>query len=556
MTETRKVFHEELAELCSDVVRLSAMASEAIQAGSGALLEFDLTSAERVITDDAFMDALAYDMEERVYLLLARQQPMAVDLRTLVTIVRVVHELERIGDLMGNVAKAARRLYPRQLDPRLRGLIDRMREQATAQLQVATDAFAERDQVRARALADMDDVMDDLQKELFRTIFSFPARDEAAVQLAVQVALVGRYFERIADHAVNVAERVAYMVTGALSAHRTSARRRGRCRQAAGRLPPAFIRSFTWRPAGGQPPSVASVPTYDLEGGRPLMQRYKSGIVRMVALSVVLALGAAACGSDDKTDTGTGGTTDTTAAVQLTGTLKGSGATFPKAFYEVAIAGFKDGAAAASPSTTPAAARARAARTCRTAWSTSPAPTAWSRRRTSPSTRAEFLYFPTVAAPITVSYNLDGVDDLDLDADTIAKIFQRQITTWDDPAIKAVNPDANLPVDRHRGRPPLRRLGHHRELHQVPGGGRPRHLDAEVGLHRRVAGRHPGRQRQRRRGQHRQGHRRRHRLRRPVRRQGHRPAASPPSRTRPASPSSPRSTGPRPPSPAPRSTPT
>ncbi len=219
MTETRKVFHEELAELCSDVVRLSAMASEAIQAGAGALLEFDLISAERVITDDAFMDALAYDMEERVYLLLARQQPMAVDLRTLVTIVRVVHELERIGDLMGNVAKAARRLYPRQLDPRLRGLIDRMREQATAQLQVATDAFAERDQVRARALADMDDVMDDLQKELFRTIFSFPARDEAAVQLAVQVALVGRYFERIADHAVNVAERVAYMVTGNLHGH-------------------------------------------------------------------------------------------------------------------------------------------------------------------------------------------------------------------------------------------------------------------------------------------------------------------------------------------------
>ena len=223
MTETRKVFHDELAELCADVVRLSAMASEAIQAGSGALLEFDLTLAERVITDDAFMDALAYDMEERVYLLLARQQPMAIDLRTLVTIVRVVHELERIGDLMGNVAKAARRLYPRQLDPRLRGLIDRMREQATAQLQVATDAFAERDQEKARALADMDDVMDDLQKELFRTIFSSPAKDEAAVQLAVQVALVGRYFERIADHAVNVAERVAYMVTGRLHPHAADA---------------------------------------------------------------------------------------------------------------------------------------------------------------------------------------------------------------------------------------------------------------------------------------------------------------------------------------------
>lgn len=216
MTETRKVFHEELQELGDDVVRLSAMASEAIQAGTAALLEFDLVAAERVIMNDLLMDELAHAMEERIYLLLARQQPMAVDLRTLVATLRVVHELERSGDLMINVAKATRRLYPHQLEPRMRGLIDRMREQATAQLQVATDAFVDRDAARAKALGDMDDVMDDLQKELFRTIFSSSADDEAAVQRAVQVALVGRYFERIADHSVNVAERVWYMVTGHL----------------------------------------------------------------------------------------------------------------------------------------------------------------------------------------------------------------------------------------------------------------------------------------------------------------------------------------------------
>jgi len=219
VTETRKVFHEELQELCDDAIRLSAMASEAIQGGTAALLEFDLVAAERVIMNDLVMDELAHAMEERIYLLLARQQPMAVDLRTLVATLRVVHELERTGDLMINVAKATRRLYPQPLEPRLRGLIDRMREQATSQLKVATDAFADRDAARAKALADMDDVMDDLQKELFRTIFSSPATDEAAVQRAVQVALVGRYFERIADHAVNVAERVAYMVTGHLYGH-------------------------------------------------------------------------------------------------------------------------------------------------------------------------------------------------------------------------------------------------------------------------------------------------------------------------------------------------
>ena len=138
--------------------------------------------------------------------------------------------------------------------------------------------------------------------------------------------------------------------------------------------------------------------------------------------------------------------------------------------------------------------------------------------------KGEFLYVPTVAAPITVSYNLTGVKDLVLDADTIAKIFQRQITKWDDPAIKALQPRRQPAVDRHHRRPPLRRLGHHRELHQVPGRGGARHLDAEVGLHRRVAGRHPGRQRQRRAwprsSRTTDG---RHRLRRPLRRQGHRP---------------------------------
>ena len=214
MTETRRAFHEELDELRSEVVWLAAMASEAIQAGTSALLEFDLAAVERVITDDLRMDDLMHSIEDRSYLLMARQQPMAVDLRTLVTIMRVIHELERVGDLMINVAKAARRLYPTPLEPSVRGLIARMRDQATAQLQLAIESFAERDPLRAAALGDMDDVMDDLQKELFRTIFACHDADEAAIQRAVQMALVGRYFERIADHAVNVGERVEFMVTG------------------------------------------------------------------------------------------------------------------------------------------------------------------------------------------------------------------------------------------------------------------------------------------------------------------------------------------------------
>jgi len=214
VTETRKAFHEELDEISNDVVRLGAMASEAIQAGADAFLDADLAAAERLVAEDQAMDELTHSIERRTYLALARQQPMAGDLRMLVSVLRVIHELERAGDLMVNVAKAARRLYPYELDPKLRGIIHRMRQQAVAQLRVAVEAFAERDPAKAAALGDMDDAMDDLQKDLFRAIFSGSVDDEASLQRSVQIALVGRYFERIADHAVNTGERVAFIVTG------------------------------------------------------------------------------------------------------------------------------------------------------------------------------------------------------------------------------------------------------------------------------------------------------------------------------------------------------
>ncbi|MBI2169312.1 MAG: phosphate signaling complex protein PhoU [Actinobacteria bacterium] len=212
--ETRRAFHEELDDLCADLARLGALATEAVEAGTAALLNADLEAAERVVAGDAALDELTHSIEERSLQLLARQQPMAVDLRVLVTLLRAIHELERVGDLMVRVAKAARRLYPAQLDPKIRGLIDRMREQAGAQLRLAIETFAARDPARAAALVDMDDVMDELQRDLFSAIFATGTTDEAGLRLAVQTALVGRYFERIGDHALNVADRVGFMVTG------------------------------------------------------------------------------------------------------------------------------------------------------------------------------------------------------------------------------------------------------------------------------------------------------------------------------------------------------
>ncbi|MHB8293040.1 MAG: phosphate signaling complex protein PhoU [Acidimicrobiales bacterium] len=214
MATTRRVFHGELEELRGGVVTLGATVLQAVHAGTDCLLDGNLKAAEAVIAGDAAIDSLTYALEERAYLILARQQPLARDLRVVIAILRVVHELERVGDLMVNVAKTTRRLYPVQLAPKVRGLIDHMREQATSQLQLAVDAFAELDAVKAAALADMDDVMDDLQKELFTAIFASSQTDGSALRRAVQVALIGRYFERAADHAVNIGERVSFMVTG------------------------------------------------------------------------------------------------------------------------------------------------------------------------------------------------------------------------------------------------------------------------------------------------------------------------------------------------------
>jgi phosphate transport system protein len=212
--EARKAFHEDLDDLRVDVIRLAALTTEAIAAGTAALLGGDLTAAEHVIEADDVIDDLTHHVEDRTFLLLARQQPLATDLRFLVTVMRVAHELERSADLMVNVAKTTRRLYPHQLDPKLRGIIDRMGTQASIQTRVAIDAFADADPSQAAALADMDDAMDELTKSLFRHILASDRPDEDSTLLAVQMALVGRHYERIADHAVTIAERVGFMVTG------------------------------------------------------------------------------------------------------------------------------------------------------------------------------------------------------------------------------------------------------------------------------------------------------------------------------------------------------
>ncbi|MGQ0743507.1 MAG: phosphate signaling complex protein PhoU [Acidimicrobiales bacterium] len=211
LNDTRRSFHADLESLHGDVLRLASLAANAIDRGTIALLRADLAAALDTIEADLDLDDLTARVNEKVADLLARQAPVAADMRLLVTVLRAVHELERVGDLMVGVAKAARRLYPAEIGEPAAGIIARMAAEAQVLVSVAVAAFATRDALQAEGLAHMDDVVDDLARELLAAIMASGARDEAGLALAVSLALVGRAYERVADHAVNIAQRVAYL---------------------------------------------------------------------------------------------------------------------------------------------------------------------------------------------------------------------------------------------------------------------------------------------------------------------------------------------------------
>ena len=223
MTESRSAFHQQLDEVQRDLIRLAAHVIDSISRGTEALIELDLAAAQSIIDGDDEIDAATLDIEERCFTILARQQPMASDMRALVTAIRLTAEIERSGDLMVNVAKATRRLYGAAIPVALHSLLRAMAGQAVRLFGLAMDAYADGDAGLAGALDDMDDRLDQLHNDYIQSILELHAHARD-VQPAVQLALVGRYYERIGDHAVNIGERVQYMVTGWLPEHTGAAR--------------------------------------------------------------------------------------------------------------------------------------------------------------------------------------------------------------------------------------------------------------------------------------------------------------------------------------------
>jgi phosphate transport system protein len=222
--ELRTGFQADLHDLRQGVALLAASVTELVPRVTMVLLDQDLEGAEYVILGDDEIDARSIDLEERALTILALQAPVASDLRELIAVLKIVAEVERSADLCVNICKAARRIHGHTLDPRIRGVVQKMGQQAQHLFKEATEAYLHHDSTRAAALNDMDSLLDDLQRELIQVIFESHARVHIDLQVAVQMALVARFFERIGDHAVNIGEKVRYVANGWLPEHAGAAR--------------------------------------------------------------------------------------------------------------------------------------------------------------------------------------------------------------------------------------------------------------------------------------------------------------------------------------------
>ena len=218
-TDLRTQFHGGVDDLRNDIARLGASVIELIPRVTDILLQQDLEGAEYVLQGDDEIDARSIEIEERALTMLALQAPMAADLRQVAAVLKLAPEIERSADLCCNLCKAARRIYGHDLDPKLRGGIQRMSDQAHHEYKEAVEAYLANDAVRAAALRDMDDYLDDLHRQFIAQIFESHAAGTIDLQVAVQLAVVARFFERLGDHAVNISHRVIYISTGWLPQH-------------------------------------------------------------------------------------------------------------------------------------------------------------------------------------------------------------------------------------------------------------------------------------------------------------------------------------------------
>jgi len=216
VTWLRSAFQDELDGVTSTLVELSEIVSDAIEKATHALLTANLQEAEAVIAADDRVDNLQHELDARIIDIIARQQPVASDLRALVTALRMSADLERMGDMAHHVAKITRLRHPNGAVPsELLLTIEEMGKVAKVIADKAGKVIGSRDVDKALEVERDDDEMDKLHRKLFTTLLSDDWKH--GTETAIDITLIGRYYERFADHAVSVARRVYYLVTGKFS---------------------------------------------------------------------------------------------------------------------------------------------------------------------------------------------------------------------------------------------------------------------------------------------------------------------------------------------------
>jgi phosphate transport system protein len=211
-------FHEELEALKQTLLAMGGLVEDQIRRVMRALLERDDVVAREVIERDRQVNAYDVEVDETCVNLLALHQPAAGDLRFITTAMKIVTDLERIGDQAVNIAQRALELSQ---EPQLKPYIDlpRMAEQAQAMVKESLDAFVTRDTELARRVCAADSEVDGLKEQIFRELLTFMMEDARTIPRAIRLILISRFMERVADHATNIAEMVIYMVEGKMVRH-------------------------------------------------------------------------------------------------------------------------------------------------------------------------------------------------------------------------------------------------------------------------------------------------------------------------------------------------
>jgi len=211
-------FHEELDALKQTLLAMGGLVEDQIRRVMQALLARDDELAREVIERDRQVNQYDVEVDEKCVELLALNQPAASDLRFITTAMKIVTDLERIGDQAVNIAQRALELHQ---EPQLKPYVDlpRMAEMAQRMVKESLDAFVARDTALARAVCAEDEAVDALKEQIFRELLTFMMSDPRTIPRALRLILISRFMERVADHATNIAEMVVYMVEGKMVRH-------------------------------------------------------------------------------------------------------------------------------------------------------------------------------------------------------------------------------------------------------------------------------------------------------------------------------------------------